>query len=76
MTEDVCKLFTFETFKKGVLNYGQNETPMLLPTVNIRANKRGDIFTIKSVKKWEPKILKGIVLDDFRLNNDSIIYNI
>ena len=45
---------------------------MKLPATNIRANKWGEIYTIKSVKSWEPKILKGIVRDDLRYQKEDI----
>ena len=57
-------MLTFNTFKERVLSYGTDDEPLMLPTVNIRGTKRGDIFTIYGAKKLEFVILKGIVLTD------------
>jgi hypothetical protein len=67
LSADVCQKLPFQEFKKHVLAYcnqNQNIEPIMMPTNNIQSNKLGNIFTIKSFKKWTPYISKGIILEN------------
>ena len=72
LTEDAGVLLPFTEFRKRVLEYRQRDPPMDLPQTLIKGFllKEGDvgnIYTIKTFKKWEPLITKGMVIQNYQV---------
>jgi Zn-finger nucleic acid-binding protein len=60
---------TYERFKEQCLNFGSenNYTELEKKEKNFIRDKRGEIYTFHTSKKYEPRVSKGHVNDDFRV---------
>jgi hypothetical protein len=64
-----AEVLTYERFKEHCLNFGKEKNFTMLDKKekNFVRKRKGEIWTVHAKKKYEPKISKGHVNDDFKV---------